>query len=286
LKDELAFLPPHYRLLLCDLWGCVHDGVHVLPGVVERLDCWAAEERQIIFLTNAPRPSAAVAQQLSNLGLPDRLNGNIVSSGDTALAFIAAEGRHRSFTFLGSKNDAALLRAAGLNFVSIDEADTVVCSGFDQRGFDINDYSLQLRAYFDRHIEMLCLNPDMIVHRAGQIEPCAGTLAEAYRQLGGTVRSFGKPYTDIYLYALRHAARKMGRTPDRNETLAIGDSIATDFTGAANAGIDFVFVKDGIDKIAFHEDPVRLFHQAPGLVSNDKVEPVSIVSGIGLKNGV
>jgi len=29
-------LPKHYRLILCDVWGVVHDGVTIFPGSAER----------------------------------------------------------------------------------------------------------------------------------------------------------------------------------------------------------------------------------------------------------
>ena len=33
-------LDPKYRLILCDVWGVVHDGVELYPGAAERLRQW------------------------------------------------------------------------------------------------------------------------------------------------------------------------------------------------------------------------------------------------------
>ena len=30
-------LPARYSVILCDIWGCVHDGVHLYPGAADRL---------------------------------------------------------------------------------------------------------------------------------------------------------------------------------------------------------------------------------------------------------
>ena len=36
-------LDPRYRLILCDLWGVVHNGVELCPGAAERLKQWRDE---------------------------------------------------------------------------------------------------------------------------------------------------------------------------------------------------------------------------------------------------
>lgn len=39
----LDALDPRYRLILCDVWGVVHDGVSLYPGAAERLCAWRGE---------------------------------------------------------------------------------------------------------------------------------------------------------------------------------------------------------------------------------------------------
>ena len=39
----LSDLPERYRLILCDLWGCVHNGYELLPGALDRLQEWKAQ---------------------------------------------------------------------------------------------------------------------------------------------------------------------------------------------------------------------------------------------------
>lgn len=276
---SLNSLPQDYRLIFCDLWGCVHNGVSLLPGVLERLERWKLEGRRVIYLTNAPRPSSAVADQLSSLNLPDHLNGNIVSSGDTALSYIAQEGRERVFAFLGNDADASRLESAGLRFTSDEAADTVVCTGFDARGFDIQEYRSQLQSLSQRRVEMLCFNPDRVVRRGAMFEPCAGYLADIYESLGGVVRHFGKPYPQIYTHAFKHAEQITGQVLSSREVVAIGDSVATDFVGAANAGVDFIFITDGIDKADFAASGPKLFTAPLGLKVKD-ARPVAFIPGL------
>ena len=63
-------LDPKYRLILCDVWGVVHDGVTLYPGAADRLTRWRKEGRCVVLLTNAPRTAEAVEQQLARIGLP------------------------------------------------------------------------------------------------------------------------------------------------------------------------------------------------------------------------
>src|SRR4051812_38257544 len=74
-------LDPRYRLILCDIWGVVHDGVHLYPGATDRLPQWRAEGRAVVLITNAPRTADAVEAQLQTIGLPREAYDAVVTSG-------------------------------------------------------------------------------------------------------------------------------------------------------------------------------------------------------------
>ena len=90
-------------------------------------------------------------------------------------------------------------------------------------------------------IKMICTNPDLIVYRGSKREYCAGTLAGLFRQLGGKVIYFGKPYPEIYKYC----------TNNDEKILVIGDNIRTDIIGANNMKFDSLFIINGIHKDEF-----------------------------------
>jgi ribonucleotide monophosphatase NagD (HAD superfamily) len=77
------------------------------------------------------------------------------------------------------------------------------------------------------------------VQRGGKLIWCAGALADAYEKIGGPVIYYGKPKPEIY---------DLVRTssPDAKRLLAIGDGMNTDIKGANAAGIDALFIADGI----------------------------------------
>jgi HAD superfamily hydrolase (TIGR01459 family) len=134
-----------------------------------------------------------------------------------------------------------------VRFGSIDEADYVVCSGFDNDEEEtVEDYRAPLEAMRRRDLLMVCANPDLIVERGHMILPCAGTIALAYEEMGGKVFYAGKPHGPVYDRALDVAAELSGRAIPKERVLAVGDAIRTDIAGAVGFGIASLFVARGI----------------------------------------
>jgi HAD superfamily hydrolase (TIGR01450 family) len=231
----LSALPERYRLILCDLWGCVHDGYRLLPGAEDRLGQWQREDRTVLFVTNAPRSASTVRRQLVRLGLPDNFYSGIVTAGEVGLAALLG----RPVGFCGTPEDRADLEADGLQ-VAEDSFTELACAGLD-RGETVTDYQDRLRKWRGRDVLLHCLNPDRVVIHGPERMVCAGALADAYEALGGRVCWYGKPFEATYVHALALAGN-----PPKEAVLAIGDGWHTDMAGAARFGIDAIFVEGGI----------------------------------------
>jgi ribonucleotide monophosphatase NagD (HAD superfamily) len=87
---------------------------------------------------------------------------------------------------------------------------------------------------------MICANPDLMVIRGGVRVLCAGSLAVRYQELGGDVRSLGKPDPAIYQPVLEQLALPP------SQVLAVGDSLHTDIAGAAGVDLAACWVLSGI----------------------------------------
>lgn len=231
-------LDPRYSVILCDIWGVVHDGVNLYPGATERLGQWRAQGRKVILITNAPRPADAVEAQLLRLGLPRDCWDAVSTSGEAGIA--AIKTLHRPTGFLGTRDDRAVLEAHGLTFVVQDFTDVAVI-GLDDERDHVGEYRDQLREWAERDLLFHCFNPDRVVIVGARPEPCAGALADVYEGLGGRVEWYGKPHQAIYDHALGLAGN-----PPRQAVLAVGDALVTDMAGAARQGFDAVFVQGGI----------------------------------------
>jgi HAD superfamily hydrolase (TIGR01459 family) len=243
---SLADLPEQYRLILCDVWGCIHDGVQVFPDARALLGRWKAQGRIVLLLTNAPRPADPVRRQLAGLGLERAAYDEVITSGDAGLAELRAAGID-SAGFIGTAADRAVWSGTGLRLLEGVDADRVVCTGLGDGRTTAEQYDPELTAMRRRDATLLCFNPDRVVLRGGVAEACAGAIADRYEAMGGRVRWYGKPYGPVYERALAVAAQIAGRSIDRAEVVAVGDGLATDYLGAALAGFKFVFVTQGIE---------------------------------------
>ena len=236
----LDALDASYRLILCDIWGCVHDGVNLYPGAADRLRRWRSEARTVVLITNAPRTADAVERQLLRLGLPRDAWDGIATSGEAGIAALLALGK--PVGFIGTREDRSILASRGVEFAEGEVVSDVACTGL----FEHLDTPKEHRSILERLARagatLHCLNPDRIVIHGGVAEPCAGALADIHEALGGRVAWYGKPHRAIYEHALRLAG-----DPPPGDVLAIGDGLQTDVPGAARMGFDCVFVTGGIN---------------------------------------
>ena len=232
-------LPERYRVILCDIWGVVHDGVRLYPGAAERLTQWRADGRKVILITNAPRTAEAVEQQLARIGLVREAWDAIATSGEAGIAALLELGR--PVGFVGTAADRAILEGRGVQIAESQGFTDLACTGIEEGRPNVEQYFDELEGWAKRGVTMHCLNPDRLVIRGGVPEPCAGALADVYEALGARVCWYGKPHEAIYRHALHLAG-----DPPGEAVLAVGDGLQTDILGAARMGFDTIFVSGGV----------------------------------------
>ncbi|PZU82227.1 MAG: TIGR01459 family HAD-type hydrolase [Shinella sp.] len=243
--SNLSDVSKNYDVILCDVWGVLHNGIDAFPSASEALTAAREAGATVVLITNSPRPSPDVVSQLKMIGVADTAFDGIVSSGDVTRTLIAA-GPKKIF-FLGPDRDFPLLNGLGVERVPADEAEAVVCTGFfDDETETPEDYHDMLIAFQKRAVSLICANPDLIVERGSRMIPCAGAVAAYYEQLGGETRVAGKPYRPIYDAAMAAAGKIRGSETAKTRVLAIGDGMPTDVRGALDAGLDLLYISGGI----------------------------------------
>lgn len=254
----LAEIADRYDVILCDVWGVVHNSVVHYPPAAEALTRFRAKGGHVVLITNAPRPRAKVKDLLDRLGVPASAYDGIVSSGDVTVSLIVERG-DVPLAHLGPVHDRSLFAAAEalakrpVRLADVAAAEFVVCTGLDDADKETPaDYAGRLAAMAARRLDFICANPDIVVEVGDRLVYCAGALAEAYAELGGRVIQAGKPYPPIYLRALAEAATYAGRAIDRARVLAIGDAMHTDIKGAQNQELATLFVTSGIHRAELH----------------------------------
>lgn len=244
--DRFSTLAGGYDAVLSDVWGVIHNGVAATPAACEALTQFRAQGGTVILITNAPRPGQVVTKFLDKLNVPRTVYDGIVSSGDVTRAVMAARPGKNVF-HIGPERDLPIFDELGLNFVPLEGADYVVCTGLrDDTVETAEHYRAELEQVRKRNLFFVCGNPDVVVERGHELVYCAGALADLYRDMGGEVTYCGKPYRPIYDEALGQVTKARGKAPAHNRVIAIGDSVRTDLTGAAKYGLDCLFVTAGI----------------------------------------
>jgi HAD superfamily hydrolase (TIGR01459 family) len=244
--SSIKELGANYRAWLVDIWGVMHNGYRAFANAVAAARAYRAAGGIVVLLSNSPRPSPSVHEQLRRLGVPDDAYDATVTSGDLTRHELA---KHQGATVfhLGPERDRPIFHGLDVKLGPPDDAELVVCSGlFDDETEEPDDYAGLLRRLAARQMPMICANPDQRVERGDRLVWCAGALAHLYQQLGGTVIYAGKPYAPIYRLALDMIDRLAGAKVATGEVLAIGDGVNTDIAGAAGIGIDTVFVASGL----------------------------------------
>ena len=249
----LSAIADQYDVLLCDVWGVIHNGRESFAEACDALTRFNEQGGHVVLISNAPRPSAAVHSQLDGLGVPRSAWKAFVSSGDATRAELARRAPGPALA-IGPDRDHALYDGTGVTLAdSVEDAAFICVTGpRDDTTETPEDYRAELSIAAARDLEMICANPDRVVQRGDQLIYCAGSLADLYESLGGRVTMAGKPFGPIYDLAIKEAEALTGGPVDRSRVLCVGDGVVTDVMGANAQGLDCLFIAAGI-----HGDAAR-----------------------------
>jgi HAD superfamily hydrolase (TIGR01459 family) len=259
----LGEIAERYDAFILDLWGCLHDGVTVYPAALEALRGLKSAGKRAIILSNAPRRAHEVGVRLTEMGITPDLYERLYTSGEETWRELvqdeieALKGRGRRLYPLMPKRDRTILDGVATTVVEdMAEADFILVTGTETGKEEIASFDPLLAPAAARGIPLICANPDLVVHRGGVEEICAGSIAQRYEMLGGEVVWFGKPYPAVY----RRILSECGLAPGR--LLCIGDALRTDVAGGAGIGAATLFVVGGIHHqellVDNQIDPARL----------------------------
>src|SRR5215470_4955860 len=211
LTAHFATLAPRYDVLLCDVWGVVHNGVAATAESCVALVEFRSQGGTVVLITNAPRPGDVVQAFIDNLRVPRAAYDAIVSSGDVTRSLVAERAGTRVF-HVGPERDLPIFEGLDVELAPIERADFAVCSGlYDDTRETPQDYVKLIDAMQARKLTMICANPDVVVERGDHLVYCAGAIADLYAYAGGNVIYSGKPYRPIYEQAIARAQALRGQ---------------------------------------------------------------------------
>ncbi|HEY2441921.1 MAG TPA: HAD-IIA family hydrolase [Streptosporangiaceae bacterium] len=232
-------LGKHYDVGLLDLDGVVYLGGAAIPGAVTALDQAASAGMRLAFVTNnAYRTPAAVAAQLTGLGVPARAQ-DVVTSAQAAARLLAERlPPGAAVLVVGGTGLRAAVRERGLRPVSVAAGrPAAVVQGYAP------DVSYALLAEGALAVQAGALfvgsNADVTLPTSRGRQPGNGSLLAVITAATG-VRPLiaGKPETPLH-------AESVQRTGARRP-LVVGDRLDTDIEGACRVGADSLLVLTGV----------------------------------------
>ena len=249
--DGLAQLPlDQYDAIILDQYGVLHNGEALLDGVAAALER-LQDGRKLVVLSNTSKRRAPLIAELPGRGFRSEWLHDAICSGECCWEALRG-GSYASAVVLGWSDRDSSAYLAGTGVALADAApDVVVAYGpdtIDMAGRELTDFRItgDMTPYRDlledavaRNIPMLCANPDQKTIDVDGKTPLymPGTMADAYRAMGGEVVLYGKPGVAHFSAALRAAG-----VDDAGRALMVGDSLHHDVLGAAAAGLDSLFV--------------------------------------------
>jgi glycerol-1-phosphatase len=232
-------LSSHYDVALLDLDGVVYLGGAPIAGAAEALGKATAAGLRLAFVTNnAYRTPAAIAAQLTGLGVPASPS-DVVTSAQAAARLLAERLPAGSAVLVvGGMGLRLAVRERGLRPVSVAAAKpAAVVQGYspDIGYADLAEGALAVEA----GALFVASNADATLPTPRGRQPGNGSLIQVIAQATG-VRPLvaGKPEPPLHAESVR---RTGARRP-----LVVGDRLDTDIEGAFRVGADSLLVLTGV----------------------------------------
>ena len=238
-NNGLRSIVENYDIFYIDLWGVIHNGIKLHKNAIETLEKINKSKKQYVLLTNAPRPNKTVKSFLEKMGMNKEIREKVYSSGEAALNYLKKNLLNDKFYHLGPTRDFDLFLDFKKNKTGdIEESSYLLCTGlFEEQGDDLNYYKQLFKEHINK--KMICTNPDLIVDKGDKRELCAGSVALVFKEMGGEVIYFGKPFPEVYNQSIDNKKKKV---------LSIGDNLNTDIKGANLLNYDSLLISNGVHK--------------------------------------
>jgi HAD superfamily hydrolase (TIGR01450 family) len=230
-----------YDVALLDLDGVVYLGGSPIPGAADALAKAAASGMRLAFVTNnASRTPAAIAAQLTGLGVPARAN-EVVTSGQAAARLLAEHlPPGAPVLVVGGVGLRIAVRERGFRPVTVaaDHPAAVVqgyTPGLDYPLLAEGGLAVAAGALF------VATNADTTLPTPRGRQPGNGSLIRVIATATGRAPLVaGKPEPPMHAEAV---ARSGARHP-----LVVGDRLDTDIESAVRSGADSLLVLTGVTR--------------------------------------
>ena len=251
-----------FKAILFDLDGTVYAGEKEVHGASDFIKKCLAQNIRCLYVTNrANRIPEVVRDQLLSYGIPCQTQ-DVVTTALVAARYI----RSGSAYIIGESGLETALRQQGIA-ITDQSPDYVVVSIDRQFTYDKLAKAVEL---IYRGAKFIATNRDAKLKLEGHFVPGTGAIVAAVQTATGIAPLvLGKPERPLIDMALEIC----GCSPE--ETLLIGDNLATDIGAGKNAGIDTVLLLTGVSS----RTDIGTDEIVPTYIAEDFAELDAIVFG-------
>ena len=245
--NSLLDITPKYDAIFTDMFGVIWDGEAFFDGVLDTLAALKRAHKKIYIISNATTVGSLMSEKAQRAGLilGTHFDG-FITSGDTLKDKLSkgffeqvANKNDYKFYIVGRDNPLLFQDISHHQTRSLDEADFVYISSLIIDGVhpqSLDAFIPDLERALSLNLPVVCANPDFFAFYKELKYYTGGSAAKWYEEHGGTTYWVGKPYTNIFEYAISITGA------DKQKTVMIGDTLRTDIAGADNAGLDSILI--------------------------------------------
>ncbi|MGN1091486.1 MAG: TIGR01459 family HAD-type hydrolase [Alphaproteobacteria bacterium] len=250
--DSLLDIADSADTFFIDVFGVLWDGAAFYPKAVTVCEKLMEKGKRIYILSNTTTVSAHFKEKHIKNGFIQGVHyTDVISSGDVLKYKLENEAfmdevcgsKKGKYLLIGRTNDQLLESVLPRQTLDVNEASAVYFGSLQEK----NDNQLILyettekfeplaQKALDRKLPAICSNPDYFAFNKGFRYVTQGNLAKWYEDHGGKVYWIGKPYKNIYDFALKKANAQPAHS------IMVGDTIRTDILGGFNAGMKTVLI--------------------------------------------
>lgn len=276
----------NYDTFILDQWGVMHDGEKGYLQAINCVDKLFLENKNLVIISNSSRRKKSTLCRLPSLGFKSNSFKEVMTSGEMIWQSLLNENYNETknlgkncFHIFDQFKEGGKDFFKGLEIFNIvkniEDSDFILgCTPFANS--KVLDYIPILDTAFKKNIPFLCANPDfetVTTSVSGNNIFCMGTIAELYKNMGGTTFILGKPNIDIY-----NESTKNINNLSKSRVLAIGDSLHHDIKGALNFGIDSLLITSTGIHHNFFDKKKPNWDENHSLLLNLEIKPSFICS--------
>lgn len=252
MPDNILSLKDKFDVFVLDIYGVIWDGKAPIKGMLEAMAALKQAGKTVILLSNSTHRQGKSDEINAKRGFIKGVHyDKVMTSGDLAYDTFSEDTRRLKFYQLAKRTKELFVDSPYIEVKNPEEADFVYAGvpqifedGIWKDFLTLEPFEGELKKIYKLGLPLICANPDMKAHEKQYDEAVVrqGSVARYFEELGGDVEYFGKPYPQIFDFALQNID-----VPDER-ILMVGDTLETDILGGNSYGLKTALTMTGIAK--------------------------------------